>query len=474
MATHAAGGFVERLRRAVGPEPSDAGLVEAYRVDRDEAAFAALVRRHGPMVLGVCRRVLRNEADAHDAFQATFLVLVRKVGSLRDPGRVSSWLYGVAYKTATKARSLARRRRECELASVGREPPESSSGGDDVAALLDAELAGLPELYRQPIVLCDLQGRTIKDAAGELGWPVGTAATRLTRGRARLAQRLLARGLGPTTAAVAAGVPAALLTSTVQAATGPAAASPAAAQLAEGVLRAMRLHKLTVWAAVVVAAGLVMGGVGRLALPAQAESPPTAAPPAVVAAKADPAPVPLAKLLEGSAWYPCRVDADGRTIDVSNDPPAGMYHGKYDRDERELPGFGPPPGRFVVKNLPVAPDARITTDGKPCPLDRLSVGPARLTFARDGVTISVIEATGTTPAPTLKAVDAAKGTITVQVDGGPTLAEMPVSAKATITVSDRSGRGQATVADLSAGMRARMVTAVEDGKLVAIRIDAWR
>src|SRR5262249_34190816 len=138
-----------------GAGRTDGELLELYVSRRDEAAFEALVRRHGPMVLGVCRRILRHEADADDAFQATFLVLVRKAGSLRARGLVGNWLYGVAHNTALKAKAMnrTRRQKEREAGTVAkREAVEEV--WVQVQALLDAELSRLPDRYRVPIVLC--------------------------------------------------------------------------------------------------------------------------------------------------------------------------------------------------------------------------------------------------------------------------------------------------------------------------------
>src|SRR5262249_28773256 len=184
---------------------TDGELLERYVNRRDEAAFTALVRRHGPMVLGVCRRVLRHEADAEDAFQATFLVLVRKAGCLRDRGLVGNWLYGVAHNTALKAKAMNRKRRTKELEAAAMPKREAvEQVWEQLQALLDAELNRLPHQYRAPIGLCELQGKTIKEAARPLGWPQGTVATRLFRGRARLARRLARHGLAMSPGALAA------------------------------------------------------------------------------------------------------------------------------------------------------------------------------------------------------------------------------------------------------------------------------
>ncbi len=273
---------LDRLRQAA-LRHDDAGLtdgelLECFIAWREEAAFAALVRRHGPMVLRVCRRVLRNEADAEDAFQATFLVLVRKARSVRPPGMVGNWLYGVAHNTARnlKAMNLRRRQKEREAGAAPKQAaPEEA--WEEVKGLLDRELPALPDKYRAPIVLCDLEGKTIHEAARQFGWPQGTVATRLARGRELLARRLARHGLSLSGGALAmvmaqgaasAGVPAPWVDSSVRAATAVAAGRAAAAgvisvraaALTEGVVKAMLMRKLKALAAMLLAVTLLGGG----------------------------------------------------------------------------------------------------------------------------------------------------------------------------------------------------------------------
>src|SRR5438128_1657187 len=181
MATVQLTSVLGHLRRAVLrlDALTDAQLLALFIGQRDEAAFEVLVRRHGPMVLGVCRRVLGNEADAEDAFQATFLVLVRRAGSLTQRALVSNWLYGVAQRTALKAKSMnsIRRAKENEAAKSARADARAPAGA--VEGLLDEALARLPDKYRLPIVLCELEGKSLKEAAEAIGCPQGTVATRL-------------------------------------------------------------------------------------------------------------------------------------------------------------------------------------------------------------------------------------------------------------------------------------------------------
>src|SRR5260370_662825 len=145
---------------------TDGQLLETYVGSKEEAAFAALVHRHGPMVWGICRRVLRSHQDAEDAFQATFLVLVRKAASIASKELVANWLYGVAHQTALKANATTAKRgaREKQVTTMP-EPALEPEHSDDVQPLLDQELSCLPEKYRAVIVLCDLEGKTRKEAA---------------------------------------------------------------------------------------------------------------------------------------------------------------------------------------------------------------------------------------------------------------------------------------------------------------------
>src|SRR5262245_49736137 len=179
---------MELLRDGAGS--TDGQLLEAYICRQDQVALAALVQRHGPMVWGVCRRVLGNYHDAEDAFQATFLVLVRKAASIASPELLANWLYGVAHQTALKARATTAKRRARER-QVTDMPEPGVTDHDlwrDLQPLLDQELSRLPDRYRVAVVLCDLEGKTRKEAARQLGVPEGTLAARLARGRVLLAK----------------------------------------------------------------------------------------------------------------------------------------------------------------------------------------------------------------------------------------------------------------------------------------------
>jgi RNA polymerase sigma factor (sigma-70 family) len=276
-------GVVQCLRRAVLQQDSagltDGDLLACFIERRDEAAAAALVRRHGPMVWGVCRRTLCNPHDAEDAFQATFLVLVRKATSIAPREMVGNWLYGVARQTALKAKAIRARRqtRERQLMDL----PESRVSQDehwhDLQPVLDQELSRLPDKYRVAIVLCYLEGKTRKEAARQLGVPDGTLAARLARARAMLAKRLARRGLTVTCGALAvalsrsaaARAPISVVSSTIKVARLIAAGQAAAgkiprtvASLTEGMLKTMLLAKLkTATAAVLLTVIILVAGV---------------------------------------------------------------------------------------------------------------------------------------------------------------------------------------------------------------------
>jgi RNA polymerase sigma factor (sigma-70 family) len=289
------------LPRADGPP--DADLLESFLSRRDEAAFEALLRRHGPMVLGVCRRVLHNCHDAEDAFQATFLVLVRKAASIRPRELLGNWLHGVACRTAMNLRSMnARRRRkeqEAQRAEGKVQPVDRPM--DELLERLDEALGRLPEAYRVPVVLCELEGRSRKEVARTLGLPEGTLSWRLAQAKKMLARKLARHGPALSAGAVAAvlsqGAESAtvsplLLKSTSKAGMRLAAGQalvgsvpPKVVALTQGVLKAMLLTKLKVasWAVGVV----LLAGAGAVGLTyrAAAQDAPSRAPQQTYAAQ---------------------------------------------------------------------------------------------------------------------------------------------------------------------------------------------
>jgi RNA polymerase sigma factor (sigma-70 family) len=276
------GTVVRRLRHVVAPPApapgTDAELVRAFAVRRDPAAFEQIVRRHGPMVLGVCRRILRDSPDADDAFQATFVVLVRKARSLRQPERLAGWLHQVANRTARKLRAirLARQRREGELFDMPAGEAPADVVWRELRPIFDEELDRLPDKLRLPAVLCFLEGQSKGEAARNLGWPEGTLAGRLQRARERLRVRFAARGLTLTTGALAvalfegvgaAAVPASLIATTIPLATAGVTGAPVAMALADGVVQAMFVTKVKAVAAAVLVAGVVGTGTGVVLVP---------------------------------------------------------------------------------------------------------------------------------------------------------------------------------------------------------------
>jgi RNA polymerase sigma factor (sigma-70 family) len=254
----------------------DGGLLERFASHRDEAAFAELLRRHGAMVMSVCRNLLRQTQDAEDAFQATFLVLVRRAGSLKKTACLGNWLYGVACRTAWSARRSSARRqaRERRLAMILTNESGEAATPPEFQPVLCEEVERLPDKFRAPLVLCYFHGTTNEEAARRLGCPKGTVLSRLARARDKLRSRLVKRGVtlsaaGLTTVltnqVVIAAPPAALLASTIKAAslvaTGNAgAAGLAVTALTEGVLKAMFREKLR--NAVIVVVCLLMAAAG--------------------------------------------------------------------------------------------------------------------------------------------------------------------------------------------------------------------
>jgi len=250
---------------------SDRQLLEQFVARRDaisESAFAVLVQRHGPMVLGVCRRILADPHDVEDAFQATFLVLVRKAGSIRVEGSVGRWLFGVATRVAARARASGQRRRGRERSGLDRleieTDPVSSTAVDraEIQAIVTEELGKLPARFQAAVLLCDLEGSSHEEAARRLGWPVGTVKSRLSRARARLRGRLTRRGLEPEDLSnripiLPAALPRSLVEATTRAAhkliagrmTTAGIVSASVTTLTEGVLQTMLLTKLKLAAA---------------------------------------------------------------------------------------------------------------------------------------------------------------------------------------------------------------------------------
>jgi RNA polymerase sigma factor (sigma-70 family) len=311
-------------------QASDGELLRQFVIQHDEAAFEALVRRHGGMVLGLCRRVLHDREEAEDAFQATFLVLVSKAASLRKPESVASWLFGVAFRIAKGARAKAARRRarQQRMAAALASAPRNHTVWNKLTEELDEELNRLPEKYRAPIVLHYLEGHSKSQTARQLGWTEGTVSGRLARARELLRVRLTRRGLTLsaglitvflTTNATPAAVPFSLLQGIVKAGllftSGWSAVSGTvsarALTLAQGVLKTMSFTPLKLVASLFIAAALA--GAGVLAHQAPAERLQVPANPPPKAPTEDPVKPPAKDLQPvcavewGQKWWPAVV-----------------------------------------------------------------------------------------------------------------------------------------------------------------------
>jgi RNA polymerase sigma factor (sigma-70 family) len=460
------------LRRAVllrdGAGLSDGQLLESFVERDDEAAFEALVRRHGPMVLGVCRRVLGCAQDAEDAFQATFLVLARKAACVAPRDLVGNWLHGVARRTALCARAGNRRRRarEKQVKAMPQPTTEPEAARREVEALVDQELSRLPVLYRAPVVLCVLEGRSRKEVARHLEVPEGTLSSRLATARRLLAARLARRGLalsgGPLAAMLSmktAQAAPGLVASTVKAATafaaGRAAAGVVSAKvvaLAGGVLKTMSATKLTIATLVVLAATALGTGAGWFGHQALADKP------------AD-----KAARDEGRE----RTEVRGVLKEVDARKGALTLH--------------PGKGLTQEKVFRLAPDARIFLDdgtgdrlgfreGKAADL---TAGTSVILRLAAGGKVVRLWAEGPTVQGVLESADAPRGTITATVEpskGKPAEARtFPVAKAAKVFLDDGKGKEAGSkekgLADLPAGAVVFLTLSADRKVVGAIRAE---
>jgi RNA polymerase sigma factor (sigma-70 family) len=344
---------------------TDAELLQQFIAHRDESAFAELVKRHGRLVYGVCRRVTGDHHLAEDAFQAVFVVLAAKAASIRPPSAVAAWLHGVACRTALRARTMRDRRRRREVVST---LPDASSPEPhevpDAVALLDEEIARLPDHYRLPVVLCELEGVGRKDAARRLGIAEGTLSSRLAAARRALAERLRSRGVALSAAGLSAALaqsaganpPAALAAKAVAVAT-PASVPASVAALSQGVLRIMFLHKLKFAAPLAVLALALLtyaaAAAARLAAPAEPPTPP--AQKLVLVAGDDPAPAKAEPKPQGSprllVWRKAElvmIDPDGKNEKVVVTKEGGVHPSMFalSPDGTKVAVVQPPKGEF--------------------------------------------------------------------------------------------------------------------------------
>jgi RNA polymerase sigma factor (sigma-70 family) len=322
------------IRRLAAPQATgcltDAQLLERFLLRHDQAAFAALVKRHGPLVQKVCWRVLHHAQDVEDAFQATFLVLARNAASIRKPETLACWLHGAGYRTALRVKRDAGRRRhhEREAPRVSHSQPPLDAAWRELQAILDEEIANLPEKYRVVFVLCCLESKSKPEAAGQLGLKEGTVSSRLAHARKLMQQRLTRRGLTLSAVLGAAAVaeqsgmaapPVALVRAATKAALafhtrGGEAVSPKIKALAEGVSKAMTITNFKTATMVLLSVGFLAAGAGALALRHAAA---VSAPPAARQPSKPPAEPPQAPAARREAGKPERAAAGRDTLTVS-------------------------------------------------------------------------------------------------------------------------------------------------------------
>jgi RNA polymerase sigma factor (sigma-70 family) len=474
----------------------DAELLERFAIRRDEAAFEALVRRHGPLVWRVCRLILRHHHDAEDAFQATFLILARKAPTIMPREMVPNWLYGVARQTAIKAKHMAARRETRERRMTELPQPEALQQPIeiDLHEVLDQELSQLPARYRTPIILCHLEGKGHKEAALQLGWPVGTLSARLSRARRILASRLSRRGFTLSAGSLAVltswraaspSVPTSLINSTVKVAVvsaispleqGLVAAEVAA--LTKGVLRAMLMSKIKTGLLLLVVGTAI--GVGLFEY--SAETPRRTQAEEALGRQKRAAPNEQRfrgegsrKLLQKLDWALTKVDTDNRRISAL----ARWTWNSMANDEFASSGLQT--GLHLsFSDLPVSMDAEILLDGMPAKLTDLALDnetfktryglQLALQLSDNGTTITKIDAKSQNAYFFLKSVDLTNRLISVGIGASGLMAaqdDLAVAEDAKILISTAKHRfKEARFADLKAGMRISCELATKDGQIV--------
>ena len=444
---------------------TDAQLLGAYLDGREEEAFALLVRRHGPMVWGVCRRMLRQVQDAEDAYQATFLILVRKAAAVWPREKLGAWLHGVAFQVARKAQAQALRRfaREKPLAEQPAHAADAPEANPELRRFLDRELAALPEKYRTLLILCDLEGHTRREVATQLGCPEGTVAGRLARAREMLARRLARHGPLLSTSALTC-----FLASEAAASSRPPAwtvqvlhQSADVLALTEGVLHMMSLSKLKL--ALTLVLGVALGMIGLSGLSPQAQ----AGKPAGLLTTPGETTTPREKpddqqavweQLQAMRWYFEVYHPEQRTLKVTDTPLpfVGLEDSTLTAD---------PYGRLALERLPVAPDARITIEGRPARWQDLRQGmQLTLRFAPGTTTVMAIDARTTHQHLVVHAVDAAQRTITVALGSQGTLRELSVDKNALIYPYPPAA--SLPLEEVKPGMKATLKLTFTNGRLV--------
>jgi RNA polymerase sigma factor (sigma-70 family) len=483
---------------------TDGQLLGRFLSQGDAPALEALIRRHGPLVLSVCRRMLRRDQDVEDAFQATFLVLIRKASKLAGVEMIGNWLYGVSYRTAFRVRAASFRAAELERryswhAAAATPPPQPEVGGE-LAAILDDAVHGLPRKYREPVVLCLMQDLSRAEAARRLGVKEGTLSGRLARAKEMLADRLRRRGVtlsaAGLTICLSVGTASAVVSSKLLAVTvrsagrvwfSPADPTPPgtadAVRLHEEVVREMVRVKFGVWLAAagsLVAAGLLVTALIGKTVTREGPTPPSPGP------VAQPGGAPLVagpalrsshrKFIEDTRWVLSELDVAKSTLSVTDSlTPPGPGLNLIAR-----PNDGVAPAGIRLEHLPVAGGAVVVLDGVPAKLDDLRPGMlAELKLGGPGHT--VVKVTAARPRPgmfscVLERVEADRRQIWVRVIETNLLVEgLEVAADAVI-IKIESGADPAPrlksvrLQDLEVGMSLSLHVTAQGGALVVTQI----
>jgi len=469
--------LVRYLRNLVAIEDAcklaDQALLRRFVDRRDEAAFAALVDRYAPLVHAACRRLLASEQDAEDVLQATFLVLVRKAGSIRKHESVGSWLYGTAYRIARKVRAAETRRKERERVVAEAQPISvPPRTWDDLGHVLDEELQALPDKYRAPLLLCCLQGKTRDEAARELGWALGAVKIRLERGRKLLHARLARRGIALSvvflvtslaTAAVPVRTVAGVVEQSMRFAAGQPVNAPAALEQATGLLRELALLTKVRFVAAIAAGVLAVGlGIGGFALTSDRNTPPvvdstaSAPPPSSPTVEPDRPPEPRPPLTAPPVKAPPKSGATFAAVLRDVEPGTRTVMLRV---------------REVNAAYPLAAGVGIQVDGQSASVADLAAMGARprvtVTLTADGTEVLGLSADGESVSGTLRAVNAGRNTITLlrtATDAKAAPATWPLSPTAAVTLDGNP----TTLAELREGLAVSVRLSADGRRVVAL------
>ncbi len=467
----------DRIRRDAGEHCGDGELLDRFRSSRDDTAFGVLVHRHGPMVFGVCRRVLGDRHAAEDAYQATFIVLARKAGTVRPPGVLGAWLYGVAYRTALKARGREYRRRQVELEYAGKQDRTSDSSPSaehaDLRRVIDEQLVALPEKYRLPLVMCAVQGLGKAEAAERLGLPEGTVSSRLARARDLLRDRLTRRGVVVPAGTLAslllprslwASVPRDLADIATDAAVGAAPIEPAVLTLTQEVLNPMTT--LSTWkmlGAIAVSLTLAGGGFGVYLAQADEKEKPAAEKPAKEKPTAD-KPRGEKPGVDRPREKP-RGDEGERP--VKRPPRAGGKITDVRVQDRVIAVIRPRDNGDIEEYMKLTADAKILVDGEPAELKAVPKGAIaafNLTRAKEGELseISELHVSGPTINVVVKGIT--DSTLTYASEGGDK--SVKVGPKTKVTTRKDEGK----LEDFQRGEMVTIVLTADQSSALAVSI----